>query len=46
MKRQFGEQCEVGMAMTLGGGGLCVIDADFVLGGAGRVGGPVGVTFS
>ena len=38
MKRQFGEQCEVGMAMTLGGVGLCVIGEDFVLGGAERVG--------
>ena len=38
MKWQSGEQCEDGMAMTLGGVGLCVNNEDFVLGGAGRVG--------
>jgi len=46
MKRRSGEQRGDGMAMTLDGAALYAIDLDLVLGGAGRVRGTVGVTFS
>jgi hypothetical protein len=37
MTRQGGERCGDGTARQLGKAGLCVIDEDFVLGGAGRI---------